>query len=208
MNELQVQSVCTVPPPERRWCRRATRWMLSAALVAMLGAGGGWTAWAWKQEQHAARQQAIEEQRQRQDEAMNEVLRQLAAVRAELAAQPKQALPEPALASVPSRLVDEPRRPAPVADSTRVQFRMADVKPERKPKRGLVKFLTSSIVVDSAVLASSVLVPPSLPLTLAQSRLGRRLTGRIFKKTKTEKTVAAKIVRDVEDMPVTKRRRR
>lgn len=79
---------------------------------------------------------------------------------------------------------------------------------ESKPRRGLVKFLTNSIFVDSAVLTTSLLVPPSLPLTLAQSRLGRRLTGRIFKKTKTEKTVTAKIVRDVEDMPITQRRRR
>jgi hypothetical protein len=77
-----------------------------------------------------------------------------------------------------------------------------------KRKRGLAKFLTSSIFVDSAVLTTSLLVPPSIPLTLAQSRLGRRLTGRVLKKTKTDKTLTAKVVRDVGDMPITQRRRR
>lgn len=210
MNELQVQSVWVESPPARRPWHGAARWFLSTALAALLGLGGGWTAWAWQQAQNAPR---LEDQRKRQDEAMNEVLRQLAAVRAELAAQKPERLepePDPEPVSPPwPGVLREPRTLAPpAAGSVRAQFRTGDIKPEKKEKRGVMKFLTSSIVVDSAVLASSLLVPPSLPLTLAQSRLGRRLTGRIFKKTKTDKTVAAKIVRDVEDMPITQRRRR
>ena len=81
-----------------------------------------------------------------------------------------------------------------------------DGKPKRKG--GLAKFLTSSIFVDSAVLTTSLLVPPSIPLTLAQSRLGRRLTGRVLKKAKAEKTLTGKVVRDVGDMPITQRRSR
>ncbi len=79
---------------------------------------------------------------------------------------------------------------------------------EPKRKRGLTRLLKSSLLVDRAVLTTSLLVPPSIPLTLAQSRLGRRLTGRMLKKTKTHKAVAAKVVRDVGDMPITQRRRR
>ncbi|GAB4366014.1 MAG: hypothetical protein OHK0021_09570 [Bryobacter sp.] len=79
---------------------------------------------------------------------------------------------------------------------------------EKKKRNPFVRFFTNPLVIDSAVLTTSVLVPPSLPLTLAQSRLGRRLTTGVFKKTKTSKTVGAKIARDVGDMPITKRRRR
>lgn len=78
----------------------------------------------------------------------------------------------------------------------------------KKKRNPVLRVLTSSLFVDSAVLTTSLLVPPSLPLTLAQSRLGRRLTGRVLKKTGTDKTVGGKIAKDVGDMPITQGRRR
>ncbi len=77
-----------------------------------------------------------------------------------------------------------------------------------KPNYSVRKFLRSSLFIDSAVLAGSLLVPPSVPLALAQSRLGRRLTGKVIKKTNQDGTVAAKVAKDLGDMPVTQRRRR
>ena len=231
------------------------RWILAGFLIALLGVAGplGWLLWSWKQEESAARQQALLQQRERelqwqagqrqQIEAMQDLMRQIEAVSPTVATQPVPAIPVPAsplaipLPAAPARPVDisppvealatvslsaEPSHaslipdqpPLPKAQPERVKLELKSAsepsagEAESKPKRGLVKFLTSSIFVDSAVLTTSLLVPPSIPLTLAQSRLGRRLTGRIFRKTKTEKTLAAKVVRDVEDMPITQRRRR
>lgn len=59
----------------------------------------------------------------------------------------------------------------------------------RLRKNRFLRMLSNPIVIDSAVLASSVLVPPSLPLTLAQSRLGRSLSRRVLRKTHTDRTV-------------------
>lgn len=78
----------------------------------------------------------------------------------------------------------------------------------RRRRNPFFKFLTNSMVIDSAVLTTSIFVPPLMPLALAQSRLGRRLTGRILKKSHTEKTVGAKVVRDLGDMPTPQRLRR
>ncbi len=122
-----------------------------------------------------------------------------------------------ASAPAPSSLTPPPATPPapiPAASPERVKLSLpAESASDKetasnKPRRGFRKFITSSIFVDSAVLTSSLLVPPSIPLTLAQSRLGRRLTGRILKKTNTDKTLGAKVIRDVEDMPITQRRRR
>lgn len=79
---------------------------------------------------------------------------------------------------------------------------------DAKPNQSLLKTLAHPIVVDSAVLAGSLFVPASLPLTLAQSRLGRSLTRQAFKETKTSKTVAARVAGDVGNMPVTRKRKR
>jgi hypothetical protein len=68
--------------------------------------------------------------------------------------------------------------------------------------------LSNPIVIDGAVLASSVLVPPSLPLTLAQSRLGRSLSRRVLRKTRTDKTVGGRVASDVLDMPITQKRKK
>ncbi|MCU0227900.1 MAG: hypothetical protein MUF01_09710 [Bryobacterales bacterium] len=76
-------------------------------------------------------------------------------------------------------------------------------KAERSP---VMKFLTHPIFIDSAVLGTSLLVPPSLPLTLAQSRLGRGLTSRAMKDADLDKSVAGRVVKDVGNMPITRKR--
>lgn len=75
-------------------------------------------------------------------------------------------------------------------------------------KSGLTKLLTNRIFIDSVVLGGSLLVPPSLPLTLAQSRLGRSLTNRVMKKTDLDKTVAGKVAQDVGNMPITQKKKK
>lgn len=74
---------------------------------------------------------------------------------------------------------------------------------ERSP---VMKILTHPIFIDSAVLGTSLLVPPSLPLTLAQSRLGRGLTNRAMKKADLDKTAVGHVAKDVGNMPVTRKR--
>ncbi len=99
---------------------------------------------------------------------------------------------------------------AQASERVKMEFRDDETgEPAPKKKRNpVLRVLTSSIFLDSAVLGTSLLVPPSIPLTLAQSRLGRKLTGRVLKKTGTDKTVGGKIAKDVGDMPITQRRRR
>jgi hypothetical protein len=75
-----------------------------------------------------------------------------------------------------------------------------------REKTGLAKVFTHPIFIDSAVLGASLMVPPSLPLTLAQSRLGRTLTRRVLKETDTDKSVAGKVATDVGNMPITRKR--
>lgn len=75
-----------------------------------------------------------------------------------------------------------------------------------REKTGLAKVFTHPIFIDSAVLGASLMVPPSLPLTLAQSRLGRSLTRRVLKETDTDKSVAGKVAADVGNMPITRKR--
>lgn len=202
MNELQIQPLFTetiTQPPGPR----GGRWLLPLSMTVLLALAGGWTVWAARQESQVARATALEE-RTRQDEAMKKVLRELEAMRAELAAKP---LPESAPRVEPEPAPRIEAKPVPQAAAPELSPAIP-AEPEKRPKGKVRKFLTSSIMVDSAVLGSSLLVPPSIPLTLAQSRLGRRLTGRILKKTKTDKTVTGKVIRDVEDMPITQRRRR
>ncbi len=79
------------------------------------------------------------------------------------------------------------------------------VKQEKSP---VMKLLTNRIFIDSAVLGGSLLVPPSLPLTLAQSRLGRGLTNRVMKRTDLDKTVAGKVAQDVGNMPITQKKKK
>jgi hypothetical protein len=94
-----------------------------------------------------------------------------------------------------------PVAPLPAARSPRGR---EEEPPEKKSK--LRRALTHPIVIESAVLGTSLLVPQSLPLTLAQSRLGRRLAGRVLKKTDQDKTVAGRAVKSVTDMPLRRRR--
>lgn len=75
-----------------------------------------------------------------------------------------------------------------------------------REKTGIAKVFTHPIFIDSAVLGASLMVPPSLPLTLAQSRLGRTLTRRVLKETDTDKSVAGKVATDVGNMPITRKR--
>lgn len=113
---------------------------------------------------------------------------------------PAPALPAPAVATPPAEV-----------ERKKLELRpeMAEASDEKsaKPNQSVRKFLRSSLFIDSAVLAASVVVPPSLPLALAQSRLGRRLAGKVIKKTNQDGTVAAKVARDIGDMPITQRRR-
>lgn len=76
----------------------------------------------------------------------------------------------------------------------------------RADKSPIMRFLTNPIFIDSAVLGTSLLVPPSLPLTLAQSRLGRALTTRAMKKADLDKSVAGHVARDVGNMPITQKK--
>lgn len=106
--------------------------------------------------------------------------------------------PEPANPATPVEPV-----PAPEPTIT------AKLDPPPPPKRNrFLKALRHPIFIDSAVLATSLFVPPSLPLTLAQSRLGRTLTSRILKKTHTDKTVAGRAAVSVGNMPITQKKRR
>lgn len=84
----------------------------------------------------------------------------------------------------------------------------ANLDPPEKRRNWVVKLLTNPIVIDGAVLASSVLVPPSLPLTLAQSRLGRSLARRVLRKTDTDKTVGGRAATAVLNMPITNKRKK
>ncbi len=113
-----------------------------------------------------------------------------------------QAQNEPATATAPVAPVPSPE-PPPAPTVT------AKLDPPPPPKRNrFLKALRHPIFLDSAVLATSLFVPPTLPLTLAQSRLGRNLTRRVLKKTDTDKTVAGRVASSVTDMPITQRRRR
>jgi hypothetical protein len=120
----------------------------------------------------------------------------------------------PVAASNGTAPAEAPAKPAletaEASERVKMEFRDDETgEPAPKKKRNPVaRVLTSSIFIDSAVLTTSLLVPPSIPLTLAQSRLGRKLTGRVLKKTGTDKTVGGKIAKDVGDMPITQRRRR
>lgn len=84
----------------------------------------------------------------------------------------------------------------------------SDREPPGKRKNRFLRMLSNPLVIDGAVLASSVLVPPSLPLTLVQSRLGRRLSRGLLRKTHTDKTVGGRAASDALDMPITKRRKK
>jgi len=86
--------------------------------------------------------------------------------------------------------------------------RVATNKDARDEKSPLMKALTHPILVDSAVLTASLFVPPSLPLTLAQSRLGRSLTKRAMKEADLNKTVAAQVATDVGNMPITMKKKK
>jgi uncharacterized protein YdcH (DUF465 family) len=102
-----------------------------------------------------------------------------------------------------------PIEPVPSPEPNPTPTVTAKLDPPPPPKRNrFVKALRHPIFLDSAVLATSLFVPPSLPLTLAQSRLGRTLTRRVLKKTDTDKTVAGRVATSVTDMPITQKRRR
>lgn len=83
-----------------------------------------------------------------------------------------------------------------------------DLDPPQPRRNRFLRMLSNPIVIDGAVLASSVLVPPSLPLTLAQSRLGRSLSRRVLRKTHTDKTVGGRVASDVLNMPITQKRKK
>lgn len=76
------------------------------------------------------------------------------------------------------------------------------VKAEKSP---LMRLVTNPIFIDSAMLGTSLLVPQSLPLTLAQSRLGRSLTRRSMRKAKLDKTPVGTVATDIGNMPITKK---
>jgi hypothetical protein len=97
-----------------------------------------------------------------------------------------------------------------LAPATTVMAAIDNTDPDPpKPRRNrFLRMLSNPIVIDGAVLASSVLVPPSLPLTLAQSRLGRSLSRRVLRKTRTDKTVGGRVASDVLDMPITQKRKK
>jgi hypothetical protein len=75
-------------------------------------------------------------------------------------------------------------------------------------KSALMRLITNPIFIDSAVLGTSLLVPQSLPLTLAQSRLGRSLTRRSMKKADLDKSAVGVVARDIGNMPITKKRKK
>ena len=229
---LLPKTLRVMPPPPPPRPKR----LLFGLLIVLLALGSSaiYLLWSSMQQESEARQQALLRQQawelewraesQRQARTMESLKQQIEIASAQPILPPEAAQPqEPAaLKPTPSRVnpplpaeLPKPSEPTPELQAKeRVKMELSpdgDSLPqdgEPKRKRGLTRFLKSSLFVDSAVLTTSLLVPPSIPLTLAQSRLGRRLTGRVLKKTKTDKTVAAKVVRDVGDMPITQRRRR
>ena len=115
-------------------------------------------------------------------------------------AQTAQAQPEPAPSTTEAPTIPSPEH------SPTVTAKLAPVPPA--PRNRFLKALRHPIFIDSAVLAGSLFVPASLPITLAQSRLGRTLARRVMKKTDTDKTVAGRFATSVTNMPITQKRRR
>lgn len=188
-------------PRRRRW-----RWVLLAALAVSGFAVAGWQ-WraAVQRESQLRRELAVREQRQAEQ---TRLLRESLAALTRIAETQAQSLDVQAerLRNLESRSLAP--RPAKLTAASAPAFTVADEKTEpAKRKNKFVGAITHPIVVESAVLASSLLVPPSLPMTLAQSRLGRSLTRRVLKKSDANKTVS-RVATSVGDMPITKRRRR
>jgi hypothetical protein len=93
--------------------------------------------------------------------------------------------------------------PAPM-EEPKEEVLVAEEKPKSLPRKILSVF-RKPVVIDGAMLAVGPMVPVSAPLTVAQSRLGRKLTEMMVSKFKKKGTATGELAVNVGEMPLQRR---